>query len=128
VSSTSPTAPSISVRLQSVTNDLRKIQELLTLEQGVDARLLTDFRDAVNRVRNTAWAVDQYANMAATESDPHTVVSVLAGERVRVTYQLCKLIQSDLANPAIRLQKGQLLQLRDTAAELQHQLEHVTER
>lgn len=113
---------SISVRLQNVTSELRRIQDLLTLEENVDPRLLTDFRDAVNRVRNTAWAVEQYANSKTTESNPQTVSSVLAGERVRVAYQLCRLIQSDLQTQGIQFQKGQLLQFREATKELENQL------
>lgn len=128
MSSTVSATPSIAVRLQNVTNELRRIQELLTREANVNPSILTDFRDAVNRVRNTAWAVEQYANSKSTETDPQAVVSVLAGERVRIAYQLCKLIQSDLATPGIRFQKGQLLQFRDAASELQNHLGAVTEK
>lgn len=111
------------MRLQNVASELRQIQELLKTQEAVDPSILTDFRDAVNRVRNTAWAVEQYANTKTTETDPDTVVSMLAGERVRVAYQLCKLIQSDLENPKIRFQKGQLLQFRDATSELEKQIE-----
>jgi|NGEPerStandDraft_6_1074524.scaffolds.fasta_scaffold16131_2 hypothetical protein len=123
VDSTSDRNESISVRLQNVTNELRDIQDLLTQDDDVDARILTDFRDAVNRVRNTAWAVEQYANSKSANTDPQTVISVLAGERVRIAYQLCKLIQSDLSNSDIQFQKGQLLQFRDVTHELDGQLE-----
>lgn len=123
VSSASDRKGSISVRLQNVTNELREIQDLLTQDDDVDARILTDFRDAVNRVRNTAWAVEQYANSKSANTDPQTVISVLAGERVRIAYQLCKLIQSDLSNTDIQFQKGQLLQFRDVTHELDSQLE-----
>jgi hypothetical protein len=119
---TTDRSPSISVRLERVTNELRDIQDSLQQEENVDPRILTDFRDAVNRVRNTAWAVEQYANSKTTETDPQTVVSVLAGERVRVAYQLCRLIQSDLATDGIQFQKGQLLRFRDVATELERQL------
>ncbi len=118
MSSTAATNGTVSLKLQSVTDQLRQIQDLLTLDKDVDPSILTDFRDAVNRVRNTAWAVEQFANSKTTETDPQTVLSVLAGERVRIAYQLCKLIQSDLANPEIVFQKGQLLQLRDAITEL----------
>ncbi len=116
---------SIAVRLQHVTNELRQIQDLLTSEQEVDARMLTDFRDAVNRIRNTAWALEQYANSRTAETDPQPVLSLLAGERVRVAYQLCRLVQSDLANPEIQFQKGQLFQLRDATQELLRRLGEI---
>lgn len=113
----------ISVRLQHVTNELREIHGLLTSSEAADPRILTDFRDALNRVRNTAWAVEQYANSKVSETDPKAVLSVLAGERVRVTFQLCKLVQGDLANPDIRFQVGQLMELREAIQELEHKLE-----
>ncbi len=116
------TGASVSVRLENVTDELRQIHELLASESDVDSRILTDFRDAVNRVRNTAWAVEQFANSKQMETDPQTVLTVLAGERIRVAYQLCRLIQGDLANPDIQFQKGQLLQFRDAALELENQL------
>jgi hypothetical protein len=118
VSSSSGGNAPISVRLQHVTNELRQIQELLASEKELDPRILIDFRDAVNRVRNTAWGMEQYANSKTTETDPNAVLTVLAGERVRVTYQLCKHLQADLANPEVQFQRGRLLQLRDAIREL----------
>ena len=112
-------AISISGTLQNVTTELRKAQNVLTKQEGdIDPRILTDFRDALNRVRNTAWAVEQYLQSKATESESQTVLSIVSGERVRVTYQLCKLVTADLANHEIPFQKGQLIQLRDATHEL----------
>ena len=110
---------SISVRLEKVTEELRQIQDRLAMEREVDPRVFTDFRDAVNRVRNTAWAVEQFANSKETETDPQSVLTLLAGERIRVAYQLCRLLQGDLSNPDIQFQKGQLLQLSEAAVEVQ---------
>ena len=116
-----PASVSVSVRLQKATSELRDVEALLD-SADLDPRILSDFRDAVNRVRNTAWAVEQYSRCATDESDPQTVVSLLAGERIRVAYQLCRLIQSDLGSTGIRFQKGQLLELRNATTELQEQL------
>ena len=113
----------ISTRLQSITEELRQIQEMLAAEESVDSAILTDFRDAVNRVRNTAWAVEQFANSKSTETDPQPVFALVAGERIRVTYQLCKLIEGDLANPQIQPQKAQLVQFRETVASLLEQID-----
>jgi hypothetical protein len=115
----------ISVRLQDVTDELWQIQDLLARQQEVDPRILTDFRDAVNRVRNTAWAMEQYINSKTTETDPNSLLTLLAGERVRIAYQLARLVQGDLANPEVRFQKGQLLELRDVTQELSQHLGEV---
>jgi hypothetical protein len=118
----------ISLRLQSVANELRHIQDALLIEQEIDTRILTDFRDAVNRIRNTAWAMDQYANSKTTKSAVEPVLTVVAGERIRVAYQLSRLVQADLANPQIRFQRGQLVSLSDATQELAQDLRKVIER
>jgi hypothetical protein len=117
----------ISLRLQSVANELRHIQDALLIEQEIDTRILTDFRDAVNRIRNTAWAMDQYANSKTTKSAVEPVLTVVAGERIRVAYQLARLVQADLANPQVRFQRGQLVSLSDATQELAQDLRKVIE-
>jgi len=79
VSSSSGGNVSISLRLQNVTNELRQIQDVLVSEKELDSRILSDFRDAVNRVRNTVWGLEQYANSKTAETDPNAVLTVLAG-------------------------------------------------
>ena len=112
---------SVSVRLQSATSELHEVEALMA-SGDLDARILSDFRDAVNRVRTTAWATQQYAETKDTERDPSKVLSMLAGERVRAAYQLCRAIGQDLNRPDLRFQPGQLLQLRTAAKELMQQL------
>jgi hypothetical protein len=115
---------SVSVRLQSATSELYEVEALMA-SADLDARILSDFRDAVNRVRTTAWATQQYAETKDTERDPTKVLSMLAGERVRAAYQLCRAIGQDLGRPDLRFQPGQLLQLRAAAKELMQQLNAV---
>lgn len=113
---------SISLRLQHVTEELRDIQKVLTPGADLDPSILNDFHDAVNRVRTAAWAMEQYAGLKEMETDPASVLSVLAGERIRAAYQLCQLLHADLENPLIHLHKGQLRMLREAAAELTRDL------
>lgn len=115
---------SVSVRLQNATSELREVEALLA-SADLDARILSDFRDAVNRIRTTAWATQQYAETRDTHSDPRSVLSMLAGERVRAAYQLCRAIQQDLEQPDLRFQPGQLLQLRTAAQDLLQRLKGV---
>ena len=114
-----------SARLDGITAELREIHELLTSGDEIDPRILSDFRDAVNRVRSTAWAVQQYSEILAMEQDANPILAVLTGERIRVAYQLCRTIQTDLANEDLRFQKGQLLRLYDAAQELSHKLREM---
>jgi hypothetical protein len=93
--------------------------------ESLDARILTDFRDALNHVRNTAWSAHQYIASKSTDEDSTNVLSVLAGERVRVAYQLCKAIQADLKSSDIKFQPGQLIQLSIAAKALIEELVEV---
>jgi hypothetical protein len=82
----------------------------------------------VNRIRNTAWAMEQYANSKTTRSDLEPVLTLVAGERIRVAYQVSRLVQGDLENPQIRFQRGQLVSLSDVTLELEKELRKAIER
>ncbi len=112
---------SVAVRLQSATHELRQVESLLA-SADLDSRILTDFRDAVNRVRTTAWATQQYAETKDAERDASAVLSLLAAERIRAAYQLCRAIRQDLDKPDLRFQAGQLIHLRNAARELLEKL------
>jgi hypothetical protein len=117
--------PHIATRLQGVTEELRKVEQLLPGAE-LASGILADFREALNRVRNTTWAMQQYGEVKAAEEDPDALLSVLAGERIRVAYQLCKFIQADLENPHIKFQKGPLLQLQEAVRQLSDKLTRAT--
>lgn len=75
--------------------------ELLQLEGairagGIDERILVEFRDAVDYVRKTAWAVQEWQERQITHHDPHTLLPLLTSERIRRAAQLSKAIVSDL--------------------------------
>jgi hypothetical protein len=112
---------SVSKRLKSVMTELRPLQKLLVSEK-VDPRVLTDFRDALNRVRNTAWAAQQSASAPMYESNPVSVTSLLTSERIRAAYQLCCTIHAHLHRDDVPFQRGQLSELYTVAARLVEEL------
>ena len=104
--------------------ELQRLHEIL-LAGDLEPRVLTDFRDALNRVRTAAWAAQQYVIRKETEQDSGSVLSLLAGERVRVTYQLCQAISDDLKRTDIDFQVGSLVQLHQATKALTEQLNGV---
>lgn len=114
----------VSDRLKSAVQELRRLDKLL-LKGDLDPRILTDFRDALNRVRNTAWSAQQYVSLKDTEQDSSNVLSLLASERIRAMYQLCQALQADLGSTDIRFQPGQILQLHSAAKVLTERLGRV---
>ena len=100
----------ITNRVASAIAELQNLQDLLSSED-VDSRLLTDFRDALNRTRNTAWGVQQYLFCRSIQADSTTLMQVLAVERIRVSYQLGQALLQDLQATDLKLQPGQLVEL-----------------
>jgi hypothetical protein len=81
---------------------LRKTSaELLRLEQGIksgemDPFILREFRDAVDYVRKTAWAVQEWRERQIQNRDPQTVLSLLTLERIRRATTLTHDLLEDL--------------------------------
>src|SRR5881398_100430 len=80
----------------------RTSSELVRIEQeiksgGIDPRILEEFRDSVDYVRKTAWAVQEWQERQLQKHDPQTVLPLLTTERIRRATQLNKAIETDLA-------------------------------
>ncbi len=92
---------------------LRKTSaQLATIEDAiktgsVDPRILRDFRDAVDYVRKTAWAVQEWQERQLKQHDPQTVVPLIISERIRRATQLNRAISADVtAGDATRESPG----------------------
>jgi hypothetical protein len=109
-------------RLESAIVELLALQEVLSSDE-VDGRVLSDFRDALNRVRNTAWAAQKYVASRGFNEGTAGLTSFLAGERVRCAFQLCRTIDEDLRREDVQFQKGQLAQLQGAVIGLSKQLQ-----
>jgi predicted metal-dependent hydrolase len=107
--------------------ELQGLHDLL-LTSEVDPDVLSDFRDALNRVRNTAWAAQQYVVRKETDQDSTSVLSLLAGERIRTAYQLCEALSEDLKRIDIEFQRGSLVQLRQITKTLTEQLKNIIDK
>ena len=121
MSSESVPRADVSERLASAITELRALQGPL-LTATVDPRVLTDFRDALNRIRNTAWAAQQSANAPLFDQGATTVASYLTSERIRAAYQLCRSLHDDVCRDDIEFQKGPLVELYGAAKTLVEEL------
>ncbi|HTU35199.1 MAG TPA: hypothetical protein VMF66_15455 [Candidatus Acidoferrum sp.] len=86
----------VNFQLHKTSAELVKIEQAIKAG-GVDPRILTDFRDAVDYVRKTAWAVQEWQERQLKKHDPQTVLPLITAERIRRTTQLSKSIMIDLA-------------------------------
>jgi hypothetical protein len=62
-----------------------------------DPRILREFRDAVDNVRKTAWAVQEWQERQSRHQDPLTVLPLLTAEGIRRATQLCDAITAGVA-------------------------------
>jgi hypothetical protein len=82
-------------RLKMAIDSLLKLEEAIR-SGGMDPRVLREFRDAVDHVRKTAWALQELQERQIQQRDTATVRSLLTEERVRRATQLTKALTSDL--------------------------------
>ena len=119
--------PNVRSRLKNGIAELQGLHNLL-LSSNVDADVLADLRDALNRVRNTAWVAQQYVIRRESDQEPTSVLSLLAGERIRAAYQLCQALSDDLKRTDIEFQRGSLVQLHEVTNTLTEQLNGIIKR
>ncbi len=126
---TQPTVndPDVRSHLEKGIGELLGLHHLL-LTNEVDSDVLADFRDALNRVRNTAWAAQQYVVRKETDQDSTSVLSLLAGERIRTAYQLCQALTEDLRKTDMEFQRGNLVQFYEITKALTDQLKHIIDK
>lgn len=87
-------------QLKKICADLVRVE--YDMRSGpVDERVLREFRDAVDHVRKTAWAVQEWQARESQHADPHSILSLVVAERVRRATQLCDALAADAATHQI---------------------------
>ena len=80
----------ITSQVARITGELHKLEQLLSAGM-VDRRVLTEFRDAVNKVRQTSWHVERWL-----DGDLRDLSCLMIEERIRAMSQLANHLASDL--------------------------------
>jgi hypothetical protein len=87
---------SVTARLHAATAELRELEQLVK-SGDLDSRVLSEFRSAVDFIRTTGWAVQQWVGQKQkTDGDPYSVLPILSAERVRRATQLMRDLSLDL--------------------------------
>jgi hypothetical protein len=90
----------LAFRLRKVTAELQSLDQEIKAG-NVDPSVLREFRDSVDYVRTTAWAVQEWQERQAQRRDTATVLPLLVMERVRRATQLCSAVTNDLRETKI---------------------------
>jgi hypothetical protein len=85
----------VTQRLEAVSAELKDLEPLIRTGE-MDARVLREFREAVDYVRNTAWAIEQWISLRDRKQDPYSVLPMLTLERVRRGTQIAHDLSLDL--------------------------------
>jgi hypothetical protein len=108
----------------------RTTGELLKLEDGmksgdIDPYVLREFRDAVDYIRKTAWAVQEWQERRVQKRDTATVIPLLVMERIRRGTQLYEALTADLKSHAIRPDAAEIEDLFHAIERLYEELKHL---
>ena len=101
---------SLSERLKAATDELQQLQALVVSGDS-SPRVLSEFRGAVDSIRQTAWAVQQWITLREQQRDPYSVLGILAEERVKRATQLAKDLTIDLESLELGLETEGLADL-----------------
>jgi len=85
----------VNLQVKKTGVEMQKLEKSLRSE-GIDLRLLNEFRDAVDYVRTAAVIVQQLRERQMHGRDDDDVASVLIAERIRRTTNLCLEVITDL--------------------------------
>jgi len=93
----------ISERLKAATDELQELERLV-VSGNCSPRVLSEFRGAVDSIRQTAWAVQQWTELQSQNRDPYSVLGLLAEERVRRATQLSRDLRIDLESMELSME------------------------
>lgn len=85
----------VNLQVKKTSVELQKLEKSLQAE-GIDFRLLNEFRDTVDTLRTTALAVQQLREFQLRGRDESEIVSMLVADRVRRAMNLCHELVADL--------------------------------
>jgi hypothetical protein len=86
----------VNFRLKKTSAELVRLNHVMQ-SGNIDSRILREFRDAVDYVRKTAWAAEEWQERQLQRRDPSTVLPLITAERIRRATQLSDAISADLA-------------------------------
>ncbi len=112
-------------RLQRVGNELLELDQAIR-SGDIDVRLLEGFRQAIDHVRETTWAVQQWIELQAQDKDAYSVLPRLTVERIRRATQLNHDLALDLDATEVTMETEGIENLRQSVRGLYKRLTGVT--
>ena len=112
----------LSARLDAMITAVSE-EHLAGSTSDLDARVEVEFHHALDHIRHTASAVQQWFEAQAKSGDPYAVLPILATQRVHRTTQLAGDLSLDLENMDVTVETAGLQGLHQAIGQLHRQLE-----
>jgi hypothetical protein len=126
--STSSSERSITTRLESATRELNELEELVK-SGDLDSRVLSEFREAVDHVRSTTWAVQKWIGLSdESGGDPFTVLPIMSAERVKRAIQISTDLSLDLQTVDVGIDTPGIIDLFNAVDDLHRRLAKLLKR
>jgi hypothetical protein len=119
--SDAPNSP-LTARLEKMTVELQELEQAITMG-NLDSRVLSEFRKAVDYIRNTTWTVQQWVDAREKSGDPYAVLPALAAQRVHRAAQLANDLCLDLQSVEITAETDGIGDLYRAVRDLQTRLD-----
>jgi len=91
----------------------------------IDPYVLREFRDAVDHIRKTAWAVQEWKERQVLKRDTATVIPLLVTERIRRGTQLYEALATDLRSKNIHPDAAEIEELTQAIEKLREELKQL---
>jgi hypothetical protein len=120
-------AATLTEKLEVATANLRELEQLVK-SGDLDSRVLQEFRNAVDHIRATSWAVQQWIGLRAQSSDPYELLPTLAAERVRRGTTLVRDLLLDIQSGEVAIETPGLDKLYPVVVDLEQRLKILLRR
>jgi len=114
----------VNLQVKKTGVELQNLEKALQSE-GIDLRLLKEYRDAVNTIRTAAGAVQQLRECQLRGLDDAELVAVLTTERIRRTVDLCMEVITDVDAGRVKNESKGVEELHEATEQLRDRLRRV---
>lgn len=114
-------AGAMSQKIMRAIGDLNELEQNLVKDK-IDPRLIAQLHDAVEHVRQTAWTVQQWADLHSSGGDPFEVLPQLEAERMHMLSKLAHNVTADIDASSINHYTLGISDLYETVQQLYRRL------
>ena len=114
----------VNLQVKKTSVELQKLEKSLQAE-GIDFRMLNEFRDTVDTLRTTALAVQQLREFQLKGKDAGEIVSLLVADRVRRATNLCHELIADIDAGKLSSETKEVDELYDCLEQACDRLRHL---